>query len=70
MQKYINISVNGDPFNCDSSMSIFDILVYLGFDIGSVIVEYNNSIVDKCNFDSLYLHHGDSLEIISIVGGG
>ena len=70
MQNYLTIFINGDPFNCDSSMSLFDILNYLSIDMNFVIIEYNHSIVDKQNFNSLYLRNNDSIEVISIVGGG
>lgn len=70
MQNYLTIFINGNPFNCLSSMSLFDILNYLDIDINLVIIEYNYSILDKQNFNSLYFKNNDSIEVISIVGGG
>nr|YP_009395049.1 thiamin biosynthesis protein S [Polysiphonia stricta]ARW63611.1 thiamin biosynthesis protein S [Polysiphonia stricta] len=70
MQNYLTIFINGDPFNCEPTMSLFDILIYLGVDINQVIVEYNNNIIDKIEFNILYFNQHDSIEIISIVGGG
>nr|YP_009394435.1 thiamin biosynthesis protein S [Leptosiphonia brodiei]ARW62997.1 thiamin biosynthesis protein S [Leptosiphonia brodiei] len=70
MQNYLTIFINGSPFNCDSSMSLNDILNYLDININLVIIEYNHSIVEKQNFNSLYFRNNDSIEVISIVGGG
>ena len=70
MSDYLTIFINGDPFNCDSSMSLFDILVYLNIDTKNIIVEYNKNIIDKLKFDCLYFKDNDSIEIITIVGGG
>nr|ARW60697.1 thiamin biosynthesis protein S [Polysiphonia sp.] len=70
MQNYFTIFINGDPFNCDSSMSLHDILNYLDININNVIVEYNNDIVNKVEFNYVFFKPHDSIEIISIVGGG
>nr|YP_010851509.1 thiamine biosynthesis protein S [Echinothamnion hookeri]WGH14448.1 thiamine biosynthesis protein S [Echinothamnion hookeri] len=70
MKHYFTILINGDPFNCDSSMSLFDIVTYLGIDINNVVVEYNHEIIDRTQFYSLSFRPNDCIEIISIVGGG
>nr|YP_010619168.1 thiamin biosynthesis protein S [Pterosiphonia complanata]WAX03181.1 thiamin biosynthesis protein S [Pterosiphonia complanata] len=70
MKSYFTIFINGEPFNCDSYMSLFDILLYLDVDVNNVIIEYNNDIVNKIQFHSLLFKPNDSIEIITIVGGG
>nr|ARW68802.1 thiamin biosynthesis protein S [Palisada sp.] len=70
MQNYLTIFINGDPFHCDSSMSLTDILLYLNVNLDSVLVEYKSQILDKKRFDCLFFHPNDSIEIITIVGGG
>ena len=67
---YFKVLVNGEPFNCSSSMSIQDILVYLNIDIQKVIVEYNQVVVNYLQFNEILMQEGDKLEIITIVGGG
>nr|ARW65065.1 thiamin biosynthesis protein S [Polysiphonia sertularioides] len=69
-QNYLTVFINGDPFNCQKSMSLLDILYYLNIDIYSVIVEYNYVVIDKRHLQNLYMNHNDSVEVISIVGGG
>lgn len=70
MQSYLTVFINGDPFNCKQSMSLLDILCYLNIDVNLVIVEYNYVIIYKEQLKNLYLNHNDSVEVISIVGGG
>nr|YP_009391944.1 thiamin biosynthesis protein S [Acrosorium ciliolatum]ARW60088.1 thiamin biosynthesis protein S [Acrosorium ciliolatum] len=70
MNNYLTIFINGDPFNCDSSMSLKDILLYLNFNINSIIIEYNQDIINLSSFDSISLKNNDHLEVITIVGGG
>lgn len=70
MENYLTIFINGDPFTCESSMSLFDVLIYFNVDINSVVVEYNNNIVDQPQFDKLYFSQNDSIEFLTIVGGG
>lgn len=67
---YFKVLINGDPFNCYSSMSIQDILLYLQIDLQKVIVEYNKRVINSLYFDKILLKEGDKLEIITIVGGG
>nr|YP_009399807.1 thiamin biosynthesis protein S [Digenea simplex]ARW69626.1 thiamin biosynthesis protein S [Digenea simplex] len=70
MHKYVTIFINGEPFNCNDSMSLANILVYLRINIDNVVIEYNNSILDRKKFDSVVFKNNDSIEIITIVGGG
>ena len=70
MQNYLTIFINGEPFNCDSGMSLHDILIYLRININLVIIEYNYSILKKQDFSNLYVKDNDTIEVISIVGGG
>nr|WCH56212.1 Thiamine biosynthesis protein [Calliblepharis sp.] len=67
---YNTIFVNGEAFNCFSKMSLYDLLIYLDFDIHGVIVEYNQKIVFFDNFHDIFFKNQDRLEIITIVGGG
>nr|YP_009392367.1 thiamin biosynthesis protein S [Osmundaria fimbriata]ARW60929.1 thiamin biosynthesis protein S [Osmundaria fimbriata] len=70
MHNYFTIFVNGEPFNCPDSMSLYSLLLYLNFEISNIVVEYNNQIIDRTQFDSLFLRQFDRIEIITIVGGG
>lgn len=70
MQKYQTIFINGHSFNCYNNMSLKDILLYLNFNLDTIIVEYNKEIVTSNRFDKVLLYSNDIIEIITIVGGG
>nr|QCI04492.1 Thiamin biosynthesis protein S [Antithamnion hubbsii] len=69
-KEYYKIIVNGEPFNCYKSMSLQDILIYLDINIHTVIVEYNQVIINFSQFEYIFVRPNDYLEIITIVGGG
>ena len=70
MVQYNTVFVNGKAFNCCSSMSLKDLLVYLDFNIHLVAVEYNKKVIHSTHFDNIFLDAEDHIEIITIVGGG
>nr|QVY58445.1 thiamine biosynthesis protein S [Kappaphycus striatus] len=67
---YNTIFINGEAFNCLYSMSLQDLILYLDFDINTVIVEHNQQIISKELFNEIFFKHQDKLEVITIVGGG
>ncbi len=70
MLSYFTIFINGDPFNCHSSMSLYDVLTYLNINLDNIVIEHNKDIVNKNQFNCIYFKSDDNIEIISIVGGG
>nr|QCI05061.1 Thiamin biosynthesis protein S [Callithamnion tetricum] len=68
--EYYPICINGQIFNCFSSMSLKDLLLYLNFNLSLVIVEYNKQIIDKEDWSNICLNINDSVEVITITGGG
>nr|YP_009732047.1 hypothetical protein [Gracilaria edulis]QHS70608.1 hypothetical protein [Gracilaria edulis] len=69
-KKYNRIFINGEAFNCSISMSLKDLLIYLEFELNSIIVEHNYLIVNYDELDKTFFKSGDKIEIITIVGGG
>lgn len=67
---YNTVFINGEAFNCSNRMSLQDLLIYLGFDISGIVVEYNKEIISNYKFSSILCGDQDKLEIITIVGGG
>lgn len=70
MQDYLTIFINGEPFHCNSDMSLTNILLYLGINSDNIVVEHNQQIINKSKFNHLFFKNNDSIEIITIVGGG
>lgn len=70
LTNYVLIQLNGQPFNCFPNMSLKDLVVYLNFNLNSVVIEYNFAIVQNTSFDQIIISNGDVVEILTMVGGG
>ena len=69
----MKISVNGEEKKLDlanNTMLLSKTLEFLGYKPNTVVVELNNLIINSQKWDDVILKDGDSLEIVSIVGGG
>ena len=70
LTNYILVNVNGKPINCLPEMTLSDLLLYLNFNISTIIVEHNKKIVKQINLHNTHLHANDTIEVLTIVGGG
>ena len=68
----MKIRVNGEEriIQCNKSISLKETMKLLGYSTNTVIVELNNLIINAEGWKNKYVHDGDKLEIVSIVGGG
>ena len=66
----IRIRLNGESFSCSASFSIENLIDYLDFQSDKVILEHNSKLISNDKFHQAFLKDGDSVEIITIVGGG
>lgn len=63
------VKINGEELNIiGKTMARF--LEENGYDIRRVAVELNGDILPKTQYESTVLKDGDSVEIVSFVGGG
>ena len=69
----MNIKVNGKEKKFDLTKDnalLSNTLELMGYKPNTIIVELNNLIINSKNWENINLKEGDSLEIVSIVGGG
>lgn len=66
----IQVSVNGESLSVPSGSSIADLLQQLALDRARVAVEHNRRVVPRAEHAGVRLGHGDSVEIVTFVGGG
>jgi len=66
--KFINI--NGSKYLFNSRCTILELLNYLGFNKNVIVLDYNGTILEKSLWKQTLLNSEDSLEILSIAGGG
>tara|TARA_A100001035_G_C27713912_1_gene468553 strand:- start:590 stop:799 length:210 start_codon:yes stop_codon:yes gene_type:complete len=69
----MKIKVNGNEKKIELSEEnslLSTALNSMGYKPNTVVVELNNVIINSLKWDKVRLKEGDSLEIVSIVGGG
>ena len=62
--------LNGSKYSVNRSVTLLELLDYFNYDNSLLVLEYNNKICNKINWDKLYIQENDKLEIVTIVGGG
>lgn len=62
--------INGKKREFPDGTSVEEMLVTLNLDAEKVVVEVNQSILEKSAFADHALSTGDKIEIIAFVGGG
>ncbi len=62
--------INGDPLAFDREMTIQEVLASLELDAERIVVEYNNVLIKKKDFNEYIVRESDRLELLEFVGGG
>lgn len=63
------VKINGNELNI-AGRKVAEYLSDNGFDVKRLAVELNGDILPKAQYDSTVLQDGDSVEVVSFVGGG
>ena len=63
------VKINGEMLD-KNGKSVSEVLSEMGISGQRVAVELNEEIVPKSQYDTFTLNDGDSVEIVSFVGGG
>ena len=63
------VKVNGEPKDI-AGKTIAEYLATTNYDMKRIATELNGNIVPKAQYDETVLQDGDSLEVVSFVGGG
>lgn len=63
------VKINGEILDI-CGMSVSEYLKTTSYDIKRIAVECNGDIVPKSKYDETILKNGDSVEVVSFVGGG
>lgn len=63
------ITINGENVELDN-ISVMEYLTQEGYRMDRIVVECNEEIVPKSQYESFILHSGDVVEVVSFVGGG
>ena len=69
----MKIKVNGEEKKLEldqENVLLSRALDSMGYKPNTIVVELNNLIINSLNWENVKLKDGDTLEIVSIVGGG
>ena len=62
--------VNGQSYYSKDKFTVYDLLYYFDYNFSLLVVEYNNSISIRDDWNKITVSNDDKIEIITIVGGG
>lgn len=70
MSKIKNFFLNGEKYSIKNEINLSDLIHYFDYKKSLFVLEYNNSICNKKNWEEISINHNDKIEIVTIVGGG
>lgn len=70
MSNLKNFILNGQKYFTEDDLTIFELIKYFNYNTSLLVLEYNNLICNKNNWNKIFLQPNDKIEIITIVGGG
>ena len=66
----IQVSVNGEDVSVPTGSTLAELLQRLSLEGRPVAVEHNRRVVPRGEHAAVRLNHGDTVEIVTFVGGG
>lgn len=66
----MKILINGKEEKVESNITILKLLEKKNIRKDAVEIELNRSIINKKDYDTVYIKDGDKLELIFYMGGG
>ena len=70
MSKTKHFYLNGKIYITFDRLTLLDLIIYFNYNKSLLVLEYNNVICNKKNWDQIFIKNKDKIEIITIVGGG
>ena len=70
MSKRKYFFLNGQQYFTESELTILDLTKYFNYNTALFVLEYNNLICNKKNWNQIQIKNNDIIEIVTIVGGG
>jgi len=70
MSKLITFFLNGQQYYSNNAISLSDLLNYFNYNSSLLVLEYNDFVCNRKNWDQILIQENDKIEIVTIVGGG
>lgn len=62
--------LNGQKYIVPSNLTISDLIDYFGYNKSLLVVEYNQFVCNKTEWNKIFVQTNDIIEFVTIVGGG
>ena len=62
--------LNGQKYLTEYNLTLLELIEYFNYNRSLLVLEYNNLICDKKNWNNIFIKDNDKIEIVTIVGGG
>ena len=62
--------LNGQKYVTDYNLTLLELVKYFNYNTSLLVLEYNNLICKRKNWDKIFIQNNDTIEIVTIVGGG
>lgn len=62
--------LNGEEYYVENNLTVSKLIEYFNYNTSLLVLEYNNLICHKKNWDKIVIQNKDKIEIVTIVGGG
>ena len=62
--------LNGQKYLTTYNLTISELIDYFGYNKFLLVVEYNQFICNKNDWNKIFIQENDKIEIVTIVGGG
>jgi len=66
----ITVTINGKPRELPHRMNLRELVLFLNLMPERAIIELNETVIPKNRWTETFLAEDDSLELVSLVGGG
>jgi len=70
MSKLNYFILNGQKYGTNDNLTLLDLVKYFNYNTSLLVLEYNNLICKRKNWDKIFIQNNDKIEIVTIVGGG
>lgn len=70
MSKIKNFFLNGEKYSIKNEITLLELISYFNYNTSLLVLEYNNLIYSKKNWNQICIKNNDKIEIVTIVGGG
>ena len=70
MSKDKTFFFNGEKYLIRQKINLLELINYFNYNTSLLVLEYNNLICNKKNWNKIYINNNDKIEVITIVGGG